>query len=158
MRPLIALLLSFPVLGATARADEVSFLRVWPQWHSADSFQSFYEYRRHRELDGKFTVLRSIPEDRGGLYFLTRVENRGAALHETVFVVSVIEPNSTETRIFTFPAGIPAGSQLFEIGLTGDDWPGPKAMPLAWTVELRTSDGQVLAEKSSFLWRKPPGS
>jgi hypothetical protein len=157
MRPLIAALLALPLLAAAAPQDEVRFLRVWPQWHSADSFQSLYEVENHRELDGKFIVLRSNNEFRGGLYFLTRVVNPGALIRGAVFVVRVIEPDATETRIFTFPAGIPAGSRLFEIGLTGADWTGPKAMPLAWDVELQTSDGKVLTEQSSFLWRKPPG-
>jgi hypothetical protein len=157
MRPLIFLFLVLGLLCAPLRANDVSFLRVWPQWHDADWFQSYYEYRHHHELDGKWTVIRSQPWERGGLYFLTRVKNTGARLEGSTFVVRVIAPDSTETRIYSFPAVIPKGSQLFEIGLTGTDWAGPKFNPVAWNVELHTADGQVLAQQSSFLWEKPTG-
>ena len=157
MRPLLALLPVLGLLSAQARADDVSFVRVWPQWHEADSFQSLYEYRYHHELDGKWTVFRSQPWERGGFYFLTRVKNTGAALKGATFVVRVISPESTATHVYNFPAEIPGGSQLFEIGLTGTDWAGAKTEPVAWEVELHTADGRVLAQKSSFLWEKPPG-
>jgi hypothetical protein len=154
MRPLIALIPALALLGAPARAD-VSFLRVWPQWHDADSFQSYFEYKHHHELDGKFTVLRSQSWERGGLYFLARVKNTGASLRGATFVVRVISPESTATRIFNFSADISGGSQLFEIGLTGTDWAGGKVTPVAWNVELHAADGRVLARESSFLWEKP---
>jgi hypothetical protein len=155
MRRLLALLPVLGLLCAPARADDVSFVRVWPQWHKADSFQSFYEYHYHRELDGGWTVMRSQPWERGGLYFLARVRNKGGPFKGATFVVRIISPESTATRVFSFPAEIPGGSKLFEIGLTGTDWAGAKTEPVAWNVELHTADGRVLAQRSSFLWEKP---
>ena len=157
MRRLIALIPALGLLCAPARAADVSFVRVWPQWHNADTFQSYYEYKHHKELAGKFIVLRSQPWERGGLYFLTRVKNTGAALKGATFVVRVISPESTATRVYSFPAAINGGSHLFEIGLTGTDWEGAKTAPVAWNVELHAADGSVLAGKSSFLWEKPSG-
>ena len=138
-----------------AHAADVSFKRVWPQWYDADSFQSFYEDHTGRELTGKWIVLRSQPEDRGGLYFLTRVENLGLALSNATFVLRVIAPDSTDTRTYSFPADVPAGSRLFEIGLTGKDWAKARVQPVAWDLELRAADGRVLASAKSFLWEKP---
>ena len=46
---------------------------------------------------------------------------------------------------------------MFEIGLTGTDWPEKKTKPVAWMLELLDAGGRPLAEKQSFLWSKPPG-
>lgn len=156
MRPLIASILLLALALPCGRAADVTFLRVWPQWHDAASFDSYHEYRTGHELTGKWTVIRSRPGDRDGLYFLTRVENPGVALAGTTFTLRVIKPDSTDTRVYSFPAGVPAGSQLFELGLTGSDWAaGRHVFPVAWELELTAADGRVLARKSSFLWEKP---
>lgn len=155
MRPLLAAVTFLAAASVCEPAGDPQFVRVWPQWHDADSFQSFYEYHTGRELVGKWKVLRSQPDERAGLYFVTRVKNPGDAVHGATFVIRVISPDATDTRVFNFPAEIPAGSQLFEIGLTGKDWAGARVMPVAWEIELNTADGRLLARKSSFLWEKP---
>lgn len=141
-------------LATTARAGEVTFKRVWPQWYDADSFQSFYEDKTGRELTGKWIVVRSQPEDRAGIYFLTRVENPDTAVKGATFTLRVIAPDSTETTTYNFPQDIPAGSHLFQIGLTGKDWNKPRVQPVAWQLELRSADGRILAQAKSFLWDK----
>jgi len=155
MRSLLASFTLFAALAARAPAGGVSFERVWLQWHKADSFQSFYEYHTGRELTGKWTVLRTQTDERTGLYFLVRVVNPGAMVRAAVFFVRVVTPEATETKVFSFPVDVQAGSWLFEIGLTGKDWAAEHVHPVAWEVELQSSDGQVLARKASFLWEKP---
>ena len=66
----------------------------------------------------------------------------------------VISPESIDAKVFTFAADVPAGSRLFEIGLTGRDWAGARVQPVAWEIEVRAADGSVLARKASFLWEK----
>lgn len=152
---LILLTAALLALASTrAGAADPTFVRVWPQWHDADSFQSFYEYETSRELTGKWIVLRSQPEERTGLYFLVRLDNPEAEIVGASYVVSVITPDTTDTKTYSFPVNIPPGSQVFEIGLTGRDWAGPHVQPVAWDVELHGADGRVLARKSSFLWEK----
>lgn len=153
MRSLLAAITLFSA-ACTAGAADLQLKRVWPQWHDADSFQSLYEDHSGRELTGGWIVLRSQPGQRGGLYFLTRVENPGSKVPGATFVLRVISPESIEVREFSFPAVVPSGSRLFEIGLTGKDWPGVRVQPVAWELELRAADGSVLARKVSFLWEK----
>ena len=132
---------------------------VKPQWHDADSFQSFfYEYHTGPRADQQhWTKLRSQEDDRGGLYFLVRVANPGGAITGATFVVHVISPESIDTHVFSFTTEVPAGGkQLFEVGLTGRDWAGARVQPVAWEVELQGADGKVLARQASFLWEKPP--
>ncbi len=153
MRIPLAALLALSLASAALAAD-VKFKRVWPQWYEADSFQSLYEDRTGTELTGKWIVVRSQPVDRAGLYFLTRVENSGASIPGAIFVLHVIAPESTDTRTYSFPQDVPAGSRLFQIGLTGKDWTKPRVQPVAWELELRSADGSLLASKKSFLWEK----
>jgi len=157
MRPLLASLAILAALCARARAADISFERVWLQWHKADSFQSFYEYHTGRELTGKWIVLRSQPDERTGLYFLVRVVNRRALVGGATFVVRVVTPEATDTKVFRFTANILAGSWLYDIGLTGKDWMAAKVRPVAWEVELQSPSGEVVARKASFLWEKPSG-
>jgi hypothetical protein len=157
MRKPLLLLAGLALACAGARADTVNFLRVWPQWHDADSFQSYYEYRHHQELVGGYIVMRTHADNRGGLYFLTRVKNRGPELKGASFVLQIISPESTATREFRFGAQVPGGSRLFDLGLTGTDWGGPKVEPVAWCLELRSADGTVLARQASFLWERRNG-
>jgi hypothetical protein len=154
MRPLLTLIALLSAVSAVNAAD-VKFKRVWPEWHDAESFQSYYEDHTGHELTGKWIVLRSQPGKRGGLYFVTRVENTGPVVDGATFVVRVITLESVDTKAYSFPAAIPAGSNLFEVGLTGTDWTAPRVQPVAWEVELDASDGRVLARQTSYLWEKP---
>jgi hypothetical protein len=154
MRTLLASIALFSAVSA-ARAAELRLKRVWPEWHDAEAFQSLYEDHTGHELTGKWIVLRSQPEKRGGLYFLTRVENPGARVDGATFVVRVITLESADAKTYSFPAAVPGGSRLFEIGLTGTDWTAPHAQPVAWEVELDSADGRVLARQTSYLWEKP---
>jgi len=71
------------------------------------------------------------------------------------FVLKVISPEAIDVRVYSFPAAVPSGSRLFELGLTGKDWTGAHVAPIAWELELQAADGSVLARKASFLWEKP---
>ena len=144
----------FLVPCAALQAADVAFRRVWPEWLDSASFQSLYEYRTGREMTGKWTIMRSQPEHRSGLYFMTRVENHSGPMQGAAFVIRVIAVGSVDTRVYRFPAEIPAGSRLFELGLTGRDWAGPKVQPTAWEVELDDADGRVVARETSYLWEK----
>jgi len=157
MRPLLASFSILAALCAPARAADVSFERVWLQWHRADSFQSFYEYHTGRELTGRWIVMRSQPDERTGLYFLVRVDSRQEAVGGATFVIRVVTPDSTDTRVFRFAADIRKGSWLYDLGLTGKDWMAANVRPVAWEVELQSPAGEVLARKASFLWEKPSG-
>ena len=145
------------VLAATfaARAADAEFVRVWPQWREAESFDRIGEYFGGKESTGNHVVVRTHAEVRAGYYFLARVKN-AAALAGAKFELQVIRPDAPEPKIFSFSAEVRAGGAVFELGLTGADWPnGKEANPVAWKLTLLAADGRVLAEQKSFLWEKP---
>lgn len=155
-RPLIPFL-SFVVFLAsfTIAHAEVSFVRVWPGWVDADAFDTISEYFTGREHTGKRVIQRSHPDARPGFYFLARVANTGADISNARFALHVILPGNPEPKTFTFPASLPARSTVFQLGLTGPDWPDRDIHPVAWKLELLSATDELLASEQSFLWSKP---
>ena len=154
MRPFLTLVL-LAVLAPLARAAEVEFVRVWPAWREAASFERISEYFDGKENPGSQVLLRTHPDIRPGYYFLARVNNTGAAGGTAKLVLSIIKPDSPRAKVYTFPIALPAGQTVFNVGLTGDDWAGPKVHPVAWKIEVVAADGRVLGVAKSFLWEKP---
>ena len=151
MRLLPVLLLLLSGL-ADAQAAETEFVRIWPGWREADSFDRISEYFGRGESTGGSIVLRTHPDARAGYYFLVRVKN-AAALPAAKFELSVIRPDSAETKVFIFSTALPAREAVVQLGLTGPAWPGGrKTSPVAWKLALFAADGRLLAEHKSFLW------
>lgn len=150
----IALLFSATALVATAAAD-VQFVRVWPLWRSAESFERISEYFTGKENTGREVVVRTQKESREGFYYLVRVANRGSALPSATFSLQVVAPDSALPKTYTFPASIPARETVYELGLTGTDWLGKDVHPVAWKLDLLSADGHVLSTEQSFLWEMP---
>lgn len=141
--------------AAFARAADVEFVRVWPAYREADSFDRIREYFGGSEAAGREVVLRTQPVERAGYYFLVRVK-RSTAPAGTRFELSVIHPGTPEPKTYTFPADLPRSEVVFQLGLTGADWAaGPKGNPVAWKLALVDGQGRVLADQKSFLWEKP---
>lgn len=154
MRRIFACLL-LAGFALTASAANVEFVRVWPEWRNADAFDRISEYFGGKENDGRETVRRTQASVREGWYFLVRVKT-DAALDNAKFVLEAIRPDTPDAKTFTFPVSVPAKGRVFELGLTGADWPGGKAAhPVAWKLSLLDASGQVLAAKQSFLWELP---
>ncbi len=152
-----SLLLCWIFLAALAglRAADVELLRVWPGWQEAESFDRIAEYFGGGERSGRQSVLRTRPAVREGYYFLVRIKS-AQPVPAAKFEVQVIRPDATEPKTFTFAAAVPAKETVFQLGLTGPDWPGgAKVNPVAWKLAVLGADGQVLAEHKSFLWEKP---
>jgi hypothetical protein len=141
--------------AASTRAADVTFVRVWPGYRTAESFERISEYLTGRENTGGQTVLRSQPAQHAGFYFLARLKNSSVAVAGAIFELSVIAPASATPRVLTFTANLPAGEHVFDCGLTGADWPGAAAYPVAWKLVIRTPGGAELARTQSFLWSKP---
>jgi hypothetical protein len=154
-RLLFVCFVSFVVSTARLRGAEAEFIHVWPAWHDADAFDRISEYFGGKENDRRETVLRTQADVRAGYYFLVRVKS-AARITAAKFELSVIRPDSPEPKTHTFAATLPAKEAVYQLGLTGAEWPdGKKAHPVAWKLALVAADGRVLAEKKSFLWDKP---
>jgi len=150
---LLALAPALP-LPASAPAGGVRLVRVWPEWHAAESFARLSEYFGGGENTGGRTVLRSQPKERAGYYFLVRTETAAAVVGARI-ELQVLLPGATEPKSFSFTADLAAGTHVTLAGLTGADWPSEKTTPAAWHLAVLAADGKVLAEEKSFLWAVP---
>ncbi len=151
----LLLLLVLLVSPALVRADDVKFVRVWPGYKGVNDFKRISEYFTGKENTGSLRVERSRPDSRDGYYFVVRVANKQPPMDGSKFVLKVITPDSPFPREFTFPANLPKGQTVYELGLTGTDWSGRHAHPVAWRLELFAGDGKTLVAKDSFLWGTP---
>jgi hypothetical protein len=142
------LLLAAPALVHGA----VDIVRVWPSYREASSFRRISEYiGAGHENTGREIVLRTQTEPRNGYYFLTRLKADTATAGASL-VLEVVMPGSPVVHTFTFPTDLPGHDQVFQLGVTGADWPGKETRPAAWRLTARAADGSILAERFSFLW------
>lgn len=153
LRLLLLLLLSYP---ARSSAAGVEIVRVSTGWRDAASFQRLREYFDGKEHTGGITVLRSQSGERAGYYWLVRLKNEGPPLPGAKFELEVISPDAPTPKTFTFASTIPVGGGLYQLGVTGRDWPDAKARAVAWRLRLLAADGQTVIAKDSFLWALPP--
>lgn len=152
--PAMRILALFLALVISASAAEVRIIRVFTGWREASSFKRISEYFTGRENTGGEVVLRTQPAARGGYYFLVRTDNDGPA-RDVRFRLEVVTPGATQPHQFEFPAHLPAGNQVYQLGLTGADWPASTVSPMAWKLELVDPAGQPIATEKSYLWEKP---
>ena len=154
MRPVLTLVL---LLGSLvlARGSDMEFVRVWPEWRDAESFERISEYFDGKENTGSQIVRRTQPGERAGFYFLVRVKHAGSVQPAAKIVLSLIKPDAPQIRTYAFPVPLATGETVFNLGLTGADWPGKKAHPVAWKLEVVATDGTLLGVRKSFLWEKP---
>ena len=152
-RQMVLLFLALLPAASTSAAD-LRIVRVLPGWRSADSFHRLSEYFGVKKSDGA-NVLRSQPAVKSGYYWLIRVKNPHAPIAGARFELQVISPSAPTPKLFTFTANLPSGSTLFQIGLTGTDWPGARARPDAWHLSVLAADGTTLLARESYLWEIP---
>ncbi len=151
LAPVIALALGS---SASAFADNVKVVRLLPEYIPAASFVRVSEYFNGKENTRGATIVRTQPVSREGFYFNLRTKS-DTAIELAWIELQVISPASPEPRTESFAVSLPRGSHLIRFGLTGADWPGPKARPVAWKLRLLAADGAELASEQSYLWSKP---
>ena len=134
--------------------NAVSIVRVHHEWRDAASFKRVAEYFDGKEHNGSEAIRRSHPETRDGYYFFVRVKNPGA-LRPAQAALKVVTSSSAQPVSYQFPVELKAGDTVFNIGLTGADWPDAKLHPVAWKLDFLDPEGNVLATETSYLWEKP---
>ena len=142
-------------LGSTAvHAAGVEVVRLLPEYMPEASFVRVSEYFNGKENTRGATIVRTKPESRAGFYFNLRTKTE-TAIELAWIELQIITPASTAVRTESFAISLPSGSHLTRFGLTGTDWPGPKARPVAWKLRVLGADGAELATQQSYLWTKP---
>lgn len=152
---LLLLFLAFPLLASAAVASDLAIVRTWPGYRTEESFMRVSEYFTGRENTGGQTYLRSKPEQRAGYYFLVRVKNSGERHEAARLELQVITPHSPAPATYSYTVEVPRGRHVYQIGLTGSDWPNVEEAPVAWHIAVFDSQGNPLVTDQSYLWSKP---
>lgn len=128
---------------------------AYPRYIDEEQLLTLSEYLTGSEGRSGSRVLHS-QEERTGEYFVIRLDRSVKALPDSsTAVVEVVTSLSKEPVTYTFPLdGVRGGSRELMLGVTGSDWPGKDAKPVAWKITLRNGDF-TLSEWKSFLWEMP---
>lgn len=140
-------------LASAASAADVKFVRVWPDYRTADSFTRVGEYFGGKEHTPELLV-RSQPAARDGFYFLARFKS-SEALPGAILAIETVQPGTDVPSVHFLSVDLPQGSRAILAGLTGNDWPSAKVKPTAWRLRLLSASGEELARQQSFLWTLP---
>lgn len=158
MRLFLFALLSFALLGCASAPksilSSVEIKEIKPRYMEEAQFKRISEYWSGSEKQGKRLILRSDPAVRDGYYFTLILDEKVRRLPKgTVILGEFYTPKSVElqTHEFKLPSKRPKTKEIF-VGLTGEDWPQPGAVPGAWRFTIKDPNGAVLAARQSYLW------
>ena len=122
----------------------------------AKTFYRISEFFTGRENTGRRVIVRSDPEQRGGLYFIVRfsesTEDFPVGLKLAVDYYTA-RSGKMKHQEFALPYPMKRTKNIFA-GITQEDTEGLR-LPIAWRVQLLREDGTVYSELKSYLWEMP---
>jgi hypothetical protein len=132
----------------------VDIVDIQPRYMETEDFKRIAEYMTGKENVGNRIIIRSDRSQRAGYYFVLTLDERVRDLPTGTYIEGEFyTPKSQDklTHTFKLPAKLSKSKELF-IGLTGEDSPGPGAVPAAWRFTIKNSNGDVLGVEQSYLW------
>lgn len=149
-------------IAVATKTPALAFRYVTWKVEPKSDFQRISEYFGGAEDTGGDTVVRTHPEERAGLYFITALEwssrlPLGAVA--TIELVTTDRPEPQKYALLIPPVNRPAYLREIRLGITGADHPvGVKSTPVAWKITLRDPKSlEVLATAQSYLWSLDDG-
>ncbi len=134
--------------------SSVSITEIIPRYMKTEEFMRISEYMTGKENPGRRVIIRTEPKERDGYYFVLTLKQNVRKLPADAYIQGELYTSKSldlQTRRFELPAILPSSREIF-IGLTGDDWPEEDDIPSAWRFTIKNSQGEILAQKQSYLW------
>lgn len=158
MRNLLLALLSLLCISCAsnekARVTEVNIVDIKPRYIDDESFKRVSEYLTGKENRGKRIIMRTDASQRDGFYFVLILDEKIRDLPAGTYIEGEFyTPKSKDKQVHSFnlPAKLSRSKEIF-IGLTGEDWISEDDVPAAWRFTIKSSNGDVLATRKSYLW------
>ena len=127
---------------------------VLNRYISAPETRTIYETFTGEETTYGKLVMRSQPDNRAGMYFFVMFGYEPDDISLACsFELSV--DSTADTKVHTYKFTVPETHSVTReivLGVTGSDWPSPKARVNAWKLVLKSPSGKILAQKQSWLW------
>lgn len=136
--------------------DGLKIEKVRVQAMEAKAFFRIAEYFTGREHLGKRVILRSDPEQRGGIYFVVHLNRNLDKLPAgTLFELEYLQTGTSRLsgHDFVLPEMRKSTGVVF-LGLTESGWL-ERGLPIAWRIRVANDAGESLAEYKSYLWELP---
>lgn len=154
--PLLLLcLLSFACSTTKEPAESpVKIVEITPRYIEAEAFKRISEYMTGKENPGKRVIVRTNSRQRDGYYFILVLDRNVRKLPPDAHLQGEFYTSKSldlQTYRFEFPSILPSTREVF-IGLTGDNQPPEGETPTAWRFTIKNSQGEILAQKKSYLW------
>ncbi len=124
-------------------------------YKDANTFKRIAEFFGGGERTARKVILRTDPEQRTGLYFVCRLDDGDVSAFPagSTFVLDLVTPDSPREKVYDYPLPEPAPDyEEIWLGVTGKDIPQFKEEPVAWRIQVKGPDGNVLATRHSYLW------
>lgn len=148
--PILSVVFLLPIKGE----NKVSIESLAERYFEHRDFKRLLEYFTGREYLGNQLILRSDPSVRAGMYFILNLDvSLNELPKETRFILNIHCTDSLEMKIFEFviPSEVNNKKEVL-LGITGDDWASKETKIVAWRIEIRSDERQLLSERQSFLW------
>lgn len=132
----------------------VEILNIQPRYIEDETFKRAAEYLTGKENVGNRIIIRTDKTQRDGYYFVLILDERVRDLPPGTYIEGEFyTPKSPDMQTHTFqlPSKLSRSKEIF-IGLTGEDWPQKDGVPAAWQFTIKNSNGEVLANRKSYLW------
>jgi len=143
--------------GCSTRSFDTSGPITEHRFIPQEDFLRISEYFTGREPLTDRVYIRTMPEDRGGYYWILPVRSKMVAQQPLLIALSVQVPGDPAIRKFNLrPDRQLTKKQTLWIGLTGSDWPDPDLPPVAWQLSILSEDGTAIETRESFLWTSHP--
>jgi len=142
-------------MNGTKKGEDHTIPGLMYRYVEKDDFFRIREFFTGDESTGDRVYLRSRPEEREGYYWIVplRMIHNYADIHKVHIQVQVPNEIDLYTKTFTIN-DLDKNKRYLWIGLTGEDWPGARRKPIAWSLRLEDREDQEIAQHKSFLWNR----
>ena len=116
-----------------------------------DSFKRFTEYLGGKPNDGRYSVLRSVPDSRNGFYISLKASDKEIISSTKSVTLSFVRPGTQEIEKKVFE-NVELRKKRILLGMTESDWSAENSRPVAWKIEFFDASRSLLDSARSFLW------
>ena len=148
--------MAFAGVFACSAAGKIEIENAKLRIIEAGTFTRVSEYFTGHENQGRRVIVRSDPENRGGLYFIIRfsesTKDFPQGLRLAVDYYSM-KQGKLDHQEFELPYPMKRTNKIFA-GITAEETKDT-TLPIAWRIQLLRQDGSVYSELKSYLWEMP---
>jgi hypothetical protein len=146
MKTLLSLI-AFSVAACFSQAADILYTKHQDQ----DSFKRISEHLTGKENPGRYTIIRSEPNQRNGYYVALKLGDTDQAEKAVSIRIQFVKPGSMKIVTRSLPSGSINKKRVL-IGLTDGDWAQSSRIPTAWKIDFIDTQGHTLFSSQSFLW------